>query len=148
MFVETPISVRYGETDMMGVVYHANYLLYFEDARIDFLDHVGFCYSQRIEGEGFMSPIHEVQIKYRAPLRYGEAGFVRTSIAKNLPMRTVYHQEVYREGMTPGVDAPLVDAYITVCVVARETFKPVNMKKVFPDLYETYASVLESSESV
>ena len=37
MHVHTPITVRYGETDMMGVVYHANYLLYFEDARIDFL---------------------------------------------------------------------------------------------------------------
>ena len=38
MRVCTPITIRYGETDMMGVVYHANYLLYFEDARIDFLD--------------------------------------------------------------------------------------------------------------
>lgn len=148
MYVETPISVRYGETDMMGVVYHANYLLYFEDARIDFLNHVNFCYSERIEGQGYMSPIYEVQIKYHAPLRYGECGFVRTSIAKNQPIKTVYHQEVYKEGMTPGKDAPLVDAYVTVCVVERETFKPVNMKKTFPDLYNTYASVLESSESV
>lgn len=148
MFVETPITVRYGETDMMGVVYHANYLLYFEDARIDFLNHLNFCYSERIEDAGFMSPIHEVQIKYHAPLRYGERGFVRTSLAKNQPMRTIYHQEVYREGMTPGIDSPLVDAYITVCVVERETFKLVNAKKTFPDLYNAYASALESSESV
>ena len=46
MHRHTPIKVRYGETDMMGVVYHANYLLYFEDARIDFLDAVGFSYNE------------------------------------------------------------------------------------------------------
>ena len=96
MHVHTPIKVRYGETDMMGVVYHANYLLYFEDARIDFLDALGFSYAERIEGAGYMSPIHDIEIHYKAPLRYGEAGVVRTSIAKNLPMRTVYRQQVYR----------------------------------------------------
>ena len=89
MHRHTPIKVRYGETDMMGVVYHANYLLYFEDARIDFLDAVGFSYNECIEQQGYMSPIHDVEMHYRAPLRYGEAGFVRTSVAKNLPMRTV-----------------------------------------------------------
>ncbi len=96
MHRHTPIKVRYGETDMMGVVYHANYLLYFEDARIDFLDALGFSYAERIEGAGYMSPIHDIEIHYKAPLRYGEAGVVRTSIAKNLPMRTVYRQQVYR----------------------------------------------------
>ena len=80
----------------MGVVYHANYLLYFEDARIDFLDALDFSYAERIEGAGYMSPIHDIEIHYKAPLRYGEAGVVRTSIAKNLPMRTVYRQQVYR----------------------------------------------------
>ena len=60
MHRHTPIKVRYGETDMMGVVYHANYLLYFEDARIDFLDAVGFSYNECIEQQGYMSPIHDV----------------------------------------------------------------------------------------
>lgn len=152
MHVHTPIKVRYGETDMMGVVYHANYLLYFEDARIDFLDALDFSYAERIEGAGYMSPIHDIEIHYKAPLRYGEAGVVRTSIAQNLPMRTVYRQQVYRaEDVVKGEAAdgiagdpnaegaaalgrrepqlregttPLVDALVTVCVVERDTFKP------------------------
>ena len=102
MHRHTPIKVRYGETDMMGVVYHANYLLYFEDARIDFLDAVGFSYNECIEQQGYMSPIHDVEMHYRAPLRYGEAGFVRTSVAKNLPMRTVYRQQVFRADDAAG----------------------------------------------
>lgn len=143
MHVDTPIKVRYGETDMMGVVYHANYLLYFEDARIDFLDALDFSYSDQIEGAGFMSPIHAVEIQYKSPLRYGEEGFVRTTIAKNLPMRTVYHQRVYRAGSDPETEHPLVDALVTVCVVGRETFKPVNLKKTFPELYAKYDEVAE-----
>ncbi len=143
MHVDTPIKVRYGETDMMGVVYHANYLLYFEDARIDFLDALDFSYSEQIEGAGFMSPIHAVEIQYKSPLRYGEEGFVRTTIAKNLPMRTVYHQRVYRAGSDPETDHPLVDALVTVCVVDRETFKPVNLKKTFAELYAKYDEVAE-----
>lgn len=143
MHVDTPIKVRYGETDMMGVVYHANYLLYFEDARIDFLDALDFSYSKEIEGAGFMSPIHAVEIQYKSPLRYGEEGFVRTTIAKNLPMRTVYHQRVYRAGSDPETEHPLVDALVTVCVVNRETFKPVNLKKAFAELYAKYDEVAE-----
>ncbi|MEC4176525.1 thioesterase family protein [Adlercreutzia sp. R7] len=176
MHVHTPIKVRYGETDMMGVVYHANYLLYFEDARIDFLNALDFSYAERIEGAGYMSPIHDVEIHYRAPLRYGEEGFVRTSVAKNLPMRTVYRQQVYRaEDVVedaaadkasdapdgPGTEGtaaparrepllregatPLVDALITVCVVERDTFKPVSLKRTFPDLYAAYADIAEEA---
>lgn len=180
MHVHTPIKVRYGETDMMGVVYHANYLLYFEDARIDFLDALNFSYAERIEDAGYMSPIHDIEIHYRAPLRYGEAGVVRTSIAKNLPMRTVYRQQVYRaedvlEGGTadaavaaadraagkPNVGdveaagrhepqlregaVPLVDALVTVCVVERDTFKPVSLRRTFPDLYAKYAEIVEET---
>ena len=157
---------------MMGVVYHANYLLYFEDARIDFLDALGFSYAERIEGAGYMSPIHDIEIHYKAPLRYGEAGIVRTSVAKNLPMRTVYRQQVYRaEDVSEGEAAdgiagrsghgghcgsfgchephlregatPLVDALVTVCVVERDTFKPVSLRRTFPDLYAKYAEIVE-----
>lgn len=147
MHVDTPITVRYGETDMMGVVYHANYLLYFEDARLDFLEALDFSYTDEIEGAGYMSPIISVEMRYRTPLRYGERGFVRTTISESAPMRTTYHQRVYKEGDDPEVDAPLVDGYVTACVVERDTFKPVNMKRTFPKLYAQYAEVVEDAKA-
>ena len=55
MRVCTPITIRYAETDMMGIVYHANYLLYFEDARTAFLEAIGFPY-RVIEEAGYLSP--------------------------------------------------------------------------------------------
>lgn len=157
MHRHTPIKVRYGETDMMGVVYHANYLLYFEDARIDFLDAVGFSYNECIEQQGYMSPIHDVEMHYRAPLRYGEAGFVRTSVAKNLPMRTVYRQQVFRADdaadrrggrarfLRLRAPPPLVDALVTVCVVERGTFKPVSLRRTFPELHALYEKIAEEA---
>lgn len=144
MHVDTPITVRYGETDMMGVVYHANYLLYFEDARLDFLNALDFCYSQEVEEAGYMSPILSVDIQYKSPLHYGEAGFVRTTVAESKPMKTLYHQRVYRQGDDPAADAPLVDAYVSACVVERNSFKPVNLKRTFPELYAKYAEALEA----
>ena len=77
MRVCTPITIRYGETDMMGVVYHANYLLYFEDARTAFLEALGYPYA-RIEEAGLMSPVTHMECDYREPLRYGEGAVVRT----------------------------------------------------------------------
>ena len=165
MHRHTPIKVRYGETDMMGVVYHANYLLYFEDARIDFLDALGFSYAERIEGAGYMSPIHDIEIHYKAPLRYGEAGVVRTSVAKNLPMRTVYRQQVYRaedvsageaaDGIEgdPGTEGtaaaschePHLREGATPLVDARDTFKPVSLRRTFPDLYAKYEDIVEEA---
>ena len=98
---------------------------------------------------------------------------MRTSIAKNLPMRTVYRQQVYRaedvlegeaaDGIAGDPNAegaaalgrrepqlregatPLVDALVTVCVVERDTFKPVSLRRTFPDLYAKYEDIVEEA---
>lgn len=74
MKVCTPITIRYAETDKMGVVYHANYLLYFEDARTHFLEANGFPY-KKIEDAGYMSPVVSFTVNYGQPLRYGDVGY-------------------------------------------------------------------------
>ena len=77
MKVCTAIPVRYAETDKMAVVYHANYLLYFEDARTRFLEELGYPYA-RIEQAGYMSPVVSFEVRYGEPLRYGDVAIVRT----------------------------------------------------------------------
>ena len=137
MFVDTPITVRYAETDMMGVVYHGSYLLYFEDGRVDFLKRNGFSYTE-IEEQGYMSPVYHADISYGAALRYGEEAFVRTSVESATPTRAVYRQRVFRAGDDPDVDRPLVDAKMTLCLVDKETFRPVSQKHALPELYAFY----------
>lgn len=144
MQVRTPINVRYGETDMMGVVYHANYLLYFEDARTHFLEEAGFPYAS-VEAKGFMCPIYQVDIQYGAPLRYGESAFVTTRVVASTPTKTTYEQSVYREGMDPTTDKPLVAGRITCCMVERETFKPTSIKRALPELYALYETLIEGN---
>ena len=141
MQVRTPINIRYGETDMMGVVYHANYLLYFEDARCDFLERIGFPYHY-IEQSGVMCPIHDVRMTYGSPLRYGEEAYVLTEVIESRATKTTYSQRVYRADMDPAVDKPCVDAVITACVVDRDTFKPVSIKRILPELYARYEELL------
>ena len=145
MQVRTPITVRYGETDMMGVVYHANYLLYFEDARVDYVEAVAMPYSE-IEEAGYMCPIYAVDMAYGTPLRYGEKAFVVTTVSHMRPTRIVYHQRVFREDMDPEVDKPLVDAYITACMVERENFRPVSFKRELPELYAKYQEAMEPED--
>ena len=63
--------VQYYETDMMGVAHHANYLHWMEEARIDFMDQLGFPYA-RMEAEGVFSPVKSVSCEYRHPCTFGD----------------------------------------------------------------------------
>ena len=64
-------KVQYYETDMMGVVHHANYIHWMEEARIDFMDRMGFLY-KRMEAEGVLSPVKSIQVNYLKPCTFGD----------------------------------------------------------------------------
>lgn len=142
MRVCTPITIRYAETDKMGVVYHANYLLYFEDARSNFLETIGYPY-RLIEEAGFVSPVVDLQISYGVPLRYGDKAIIRTRITSAKPTKTIYAYEVFKEGMDLDNDKPLCTGQSTHCLVEADSFRPVSMKRVTPRLYELYKQVEE-----
>ena len=63
---ESKIRVRYGETDAMGFAHHANYVLWFEKARIEMLDRIGLPYRD-LEASGFFIPVLDVKVSYRSP---------------------------------------------------------------------------------
>ncbi len=77
MKVTTPIKVRYQETDQMGVVYHANYLIWFEIGRTAFIEALGFNYHE-MESDGIVSPVIDANIQFKQPIRYGEEATVET----------------------------------------------------------------------
>ena len=64
-------KVQYYETDMMGVVHHANYLHWMEEARIDFLDRLGFPYAD-MEAAGGISPVRSASCQYKKPCAFGD----------------------------------------------------------------------------
>jgi len=74
----TRLRVRYAETDQMGVVYYANYLVWFEVARTDWLRSLGWTYRE-MEESGILLPVIEAQCEYRAPARYDDEMEIRTT---------------------------------------------------------------------
>ena len=73
MTATTRVRVRYAETDQMGVVYYANYLVWFELGRVEFLRNLGFDYSRMETEDGCILPVVEARCRYRAPARYDDS---------------------------------------------------------------------------
>ena len=126
MFVsEKEIEVRYAETDQMGVVYHANYLIYMEVGRTNFVKAAGFSYPQ-LEAAGFISPVMDISIQYKASLKYGQKAIVRT-VEEHTKLRTTYGYEIVHEDGTIAATAKSVNI-----IAKRENFRPVPLSKVNP----------------
>ena len=94
MISETTIEVRYAETDQMGVVYHANYLVWFEVARTDFLNAMGHSYAS-FEEQGILSPVLKAEIEYGNSLTYGDKIKVFTKVLEMTTVKIVYGYEIY-----------------------------------------------------
>jgi acyl-CoA thioester hydrolase len=89
------ITVRYAETDMMGIVYHANYLPWFEVARTQLLREQGFPYRQ-LETDGYRLPVLEVAAKYRRPALYDDTLTIVATIREKPLLRIRIDYEVFR----------------------------------------------------
>ncbi len=89
------VTVRYAETDMMGIVYHANYLPWFEVGRTTLLKEIGVPY-RRLEEEGFRLPVLEVSAKYLRPAVYDDTVEIVTTIRERPLLRVRLEYEVRR----------------------------------------------------
>lgn len=79
--VETTVRVRYAETDAMGVVYHTNYLIWFEVGRGEYMRQKGGDYAS-FEAQGLYLPVSEVDARFLAPARYGDLVTIRTWVGE------------------------------------------------------------------
>lgn len=139
----TEIQVSYADTDMMGVIYHANYLKWFELGRTTLCREAGFDYLEVMEKAGYCSPVQKVEITYKKAVHYGERVFVRTWVRENNGFRTGYGYEVVN-----GAGEICAEGQTTHIVVKKDTFRPVQFKKAFPEWFQKYEEikVIERSE--
>ncbi len=79
---EAPVRVRYAETDRMGVVYHANYLVWFEIGRTEFCRARGFAYRDMEENDHAFLVVAESYCRYKAPAYYDDELLVRTRVTE------------------------------------------------------------------
>jgi acyl-CoA thioester hydrolase len=92
---EVEIRVRYAETDRMGLLHHANYLVYFEQSRTELLRDMGLTYRE-MEDMGFLLVLSKIEIKYRSPAYYDDILRIRTTVTRMTPIRIEHRYEVYR----------------------------------------------------
>ncbi|MFJ5769868.1 acyl-CoA thioesterase [Psychrobacillus sp. NPDC093180] len=136
MFIsEKEIEVRYAETDQMGVVYHANYVIWLEIGRTQLIKDLGFSYAG-LEKDGYLSPVTNVNINYRSSVRYGETVVVRTWIESHGKLRTTYGYEIVHEDGTVASSATSEHV-----VVNKDNFRPVSLKKVHPEWDAKYTEI-------
>jgi acyl-CoA thioester hydrolase len=91
------VTVRYAETDMMGIVYHANYLPWFEVSRTTLFKELGIPYRQ-LEAEGYHLPVLEISAKYLRPAVYDDTLEIVATLAEKPTVRVRLTYEVRRDG--------------------------------------------------
>jgi acyl-CoA thioester hydrolase len=79
MPVTTQVRVRYAETDQMGIVYYANYLVWFEIGRVELLRSLGLAYSDLERDHSLILPVVDAHCRYRSPARYDDEILIETS---------------------------------------------------------------------
>ena len=92
---ETRLRVRYGETDQMGVVHHANYALYVEESRTNLMRERGCSYAE-LERRGFGLPVRRMEMRFRSPALYEEELVVRTRIGRVGAASVTFESEIHR----------------------------------------------------
>jgi acyl-CoA thioester hydrolase len=120
------VRVRYAETDQMGVAYYANYLVWFEVARTDWLRAAGLSYRE-LEADGLFLPVIEAQCTYRAPARYDDALAVRATARLVSPARLAFDYAITGPGGAVATGA-------TVHALLDGRGRPVRVPSKIKDL--------------
>ncbi|MET3320796.1 UNVERIFIED_ORG: acyl-CoA thioester hydrolase [Peribacillus simplex] len=132
LIAENEIEVRYAETDQMGVVYHANYLVWMELGRTKLINDLGFYYAD-MEAVGILSPVMDIQASYKIPVRYGDKVKIKTWIEKYDGLRVIYGYEIIN-----GENEVSATGQSSHVCVKKENFRPISIKRMFPDWHEAY----------
>lgn len=128
----TKIEVRYQETDQMGVVYHANYLVWFEIGRTKYIEQLGFKYTE-MEEQDLVSPVIDAQLSFKKPAKYGDDVTIETWLDAYDGLRTTYAYQI-----TNGAGDVLVTGKTVHALVTKERFRPIRLGKVNPKWDEFY----------
>lgn len=131
------IRPRYEETDQMGVIYHGNYITWFEQARSGFFRALGYPY-KRLEDEGFWIPVIEVGCKYIKPALYDEEVYVKTSIKEFGGVRITLNYDVH----CAESDELLVSGF-TKHATTDKQLRPISLKKKCKEIYDLIIKSME-----
>jgi acyl-CoA thioester hydrolase len=139
MPVTTQVRVRYAETDQMGIVYYANYLVWFEIGRVELLRSMGLAYSQLETDHQCILPVVEATCRYRSPARYDDEILIETrpSMLRGSVIKFAYR--LLRKG-PEGAEPTLLAEGETVHVVCDDL---LNKKPLPPEHEAALRAMME-----
>ena len=133
---EARVRVRYAETDQMGVVYHANYLVWFEVGRVEFIRQLGMDYRSMEREDGVGIAVVDVSARYKSPARYDDELVIETRLIAARGPVVKFGYRIVR-----AADGTLLCEGETVHVVVGRDMK----KRLLPEKYaKRFAAVLIS----
>lgn len=129
-------KVHYYETDKMGITHHSNYIRWMEEARVDYLDQVGYPFS-RIEEMGLLSPVLSVDCSYREVTRFDEEVAIYVRMAEFGPVKfTIAYKMV-----NVKTGHVVCTAESKHCIV-DQSYRPVRLKRDYTEFYEKMCSLV------
>jgi acyl-CoA thioester hydrolase len=137
----TTLRVRYAETDRMDVVYYANFLVWFEIARVELLRQLGFDYKKMETEDEIMLPVVDVSCRYKAPAHYDDQIVIETRIATMRTSMMKFTYEVYRAG-DPAEDGSFTPGKLLASGETTHVIVGYGMQKTV--LPEKYARVIRA----
>lgn len=130
-------KVQYYETDQMGVVHHSNYIRWFEEARVEFMEWCDMGYA-KMEEEGIMSPVLEANAKYLKMVKFGESVLIRTTIEEYDGIRLTVSYEIFNE----ETKEMCCTGYTKHCFLG-ENGKLVSLKRANEDFHQMFLAELK-----
>ncbi|SHJ10709.1 acyl-CoA thioester hydrolase [Dethiosulfatibacter aminovorans DSM 17477] len=129
-------KAHYHETDQMGIIHHANYIKWFEEARIEIMDKIGVPY-KAIEERGIISPVLHVGCDYKNMVRFDEEVTIQVGFKSYSGVKfSVEYLVTDQSGETVYVTGESDHCFL------NKSLKPVSLKKVAPDMHERFKESL------
>lgn len=133
-------KAQYHETDQMGIIHHSNYIKWMEEARIDFMDEMGFGYGE-VEKRGIISPVAGVSVSYKKPVLFDDEVEITVSVKKYSGAVLELEYEFYNATRNE------------ICTTASSKHcftrdgKLVSLKREIPELDELFRKCLKGADA-
>jgi acyl-CoA thioester hydrolase len=136
---DVTVRVRYAETDQMGVVYHANYLVWFEVGRVELMRALGVEYKRMETEDDCQIVVADLRCRYHHPARYDEVLRVRTRIAQSKNRVIRFGYELFRDA-----DGQLLATGETTHIICGRNGKPKLLPQKYRRIFEAIAAEIPS----
>jgi acyl-CoA thioester hydrolase len=127
---DASVRVRYAETDQLGVVYHANYLVWFEVGRVELLRALGFEYTKMESEDDCHIVVGDAKCRYQAPAKYDDLLWIRTRIADSRNRLIKFTYEVFRDA-----DKKLLATGETTHVICGSNGRPKSLPEKYRSVF-------------